>query len=71
MGFPAWPVQKQTLFHFLCTVRAAATGLRTSHLKFNLGSYGNTWQQFSQAAIAVVTAVGTVVAVVVDVNVAG
>ena len=44
---------------------------RTSHVTCNLGRYGNIRQQFSQAAIAVGTAVGTVVVVVVDVNVAG
>ena len=44
---------------------------RTSHLTFNLGRYGIIRQQSSQVAVAVVTAVGTVVVVVVDVNVAG
>ena len=41
----------------------------TSHLTFNFGRYGHIQQQFSQAAIAVVTTVGTDVAVAADVDV--
>ena len=43
----------------------------TSHLTFNLDRNGSIEQRNSQAASAVVTAVGLVVVVAVDVNVAG